>query len=118
MAFYVFDVVEFGRQGIVDVDDDNLPVGFAFVEERHHAEHFDLLDLAGVCDGFADFADVERVVVASGFGVWVCAVGVFPGLVERKFVCRKECALSCRVDGRCRGMTRRWCVDGLWTSIA
>jgi len=39
-----------------------------------------LLDGAGGCDEFADFADVEGVVVAFGFGVGVGCVGVFPGL--------------------------------------
>lgn len=82
VALDVLDVVEFRGQGVVDVDDEDLPVGFAFVEECHHAQHFDLLDLPGVADGFADFAHVERVVVAGGFGVGVDAVGVFPGLVE------------------------------------
>lgn len=93
MALDVLDVVEFGGQGVVDVDDDDLPIGFAFVEECHHAEDFDLLDLAGVRDCFADFADVEGVVVAGGFGVGVCAVGVFPGLEVRKMVsvCGERC---------------------------
>ena len=80
VALDVLDVVEFGGQRVVDVDDDDLPVGFAFVEEGHHAENFYLLDLAGVSDCFTDFTDIERVVVAGGFGVGVCAVGVFPGL--------------------------------------
>ena len=94
MTLDVLDVIELGRERVVDVDDDDLPVGLALVQERHlrgqrghervphDAEDLDLLDLAGVADGIADLAHVERVIVALGAGLGVGCGGVFPGLGE------------------------------------
>ena len=80
VALNVLDVVQLRRERVVDVDDHDLPVCLFFVEEGHHAEDFDLLDLACIADELADLADVEGVVVALGFGLGVDDVGVFPGL--------------------------------------
>lgn len=80
MAFDILDVIELGSKGVVDVDDDDLPVGLLLVEQGHDAEDLDLLDLAGVADELADLADVERVVVSLGLGLGVDDIGVFPGL--------------------------------------
>ena len=80
MSFYVLDVVEFGGEGVIDIDSDDFPVSFAFVEQGHCAEDFDLFDLAGVADFFANFANVNGVVVAFCFGFGVRDVGVFPCL--------------------------------------
>ena len=82
VALDVLDVVELGGERVVDVDDDDLPVGLALVEQRHDAEDLDLLDLAGLGDELADLADVERVVVALLLGLGVGDVGVLPGLGE------------------------------------
>ena len=81
MALDVLDIVQLGCKRVVDVDDHDLPVGLFFVEERHDAEDFDLLDGAGGGDELADLADVEGVVVTFCFGLRVNAVGVFPCLV-------------------------------------
>ena len=80
VALDVLDVVEFGRQRVVDVNDYDLPVGLALVEQRHDAQDLDLLDLAGLRDGLADLADIQWVVVALGLRLWVGGIGVFPGL--------------------------------------
>jgi len=80
MPLYVLDVIEPGRKGILDVDDDDLPVRLAFIEECHDAQNFDLLDLADVSDLLADLANIEWIVVALGFGLGVRLGGVFPGL--------------------------------------
>lgn len=80
MAFDILDVIELGSKRVVDVDDDDLPVGLLLVEQGHDAEDLDLLDLAGVADELADLADVERVVVSLGLGLGVDDIGVFPGL--------------------------------------
>lgn len=82
MALDVLDVVELRCQRVVDVDDDDLPVGLLFVEEGHDAEDLDLLDLARVADELADLAHVERVVVALGLGLGMDDIGVLPGLVK------------------------------------
>jgi hypothetical protein len=78
----ILNVIQLGSERIIDVDDDNLPIGLALVQQRHHAQHFDLLDLAGFGDEFADLAHVERVVVALLLGFGVGDVGVFPRLRE------------------------------------
>jgi hypothetical protein len=58
VALDVLDVVELRSEGVVDVNDDNLPVGLSLVEESHDAEDLDLLDLARVAYGLANLADV------------------------------------------------------------
>lgn len=78
----VLDVVQARGQRVVDVDDDDLPVGLALVEEGHDTEDLDLLDLTGLGDELADLADIERVVVTVLLGLGVGDVGVLPGLGE------------------------------------
>lgn len=78
----VLNVVELRGERVVDVDDDDLPVGLTLVEEGHDAENLDLLDLADVADLLADLADVERVVVASRLGLGVDLGRVLPRLGE------------------------------------
>lgn len=80
VALDVLDVVELGGERVVDVDDDDLPVRLLLIQQRHDAEHLDLLDLARVADELTDLAHVERVVVALGLGLGVDRVGVLPGL--------------------------------------
>jgi hypothetical protein len=63
------------------VDDNDLPVRLFLVQEGHHTENLDLLDLTCVANKFADFAHVQRVIVALRFGLGVYDVGVFPGLM-------------------------------------
>lgn len=58
MPFDVLDVIELGRKGILNVNDDDFPVGFALVEKCHDAKDFDLFHLADVSDLLADFTDI------------------------------------------------------------
>lgn len=76
----VLDVVQLRGERVVDVDDHDLPVRLLLVEERHHAQDLDLLDLAGLRDQLADLADVQRVVVTLCLGLRVDNVGIFPCL--------------------------------------
>ena len=76
----VFDVVHAAREGVADIDHDDLPVGLALVEERHDAEDLDLLDLADVADLLADLADIKRVVVTLGLRLRVHLLRVLPRL--------------------------------------
>jgi hypothetical protein len=85
VALDVLNVIELRGEGVIDIDDNDLPVGLAFVEEGHHAENLDLLDLTRFGDELADFANVEGVVVTLGLGLGVGCVGVFPCL-EKKCV--------------------------------
>jgi len=82
MTLDVFNVVELGSKGILNIDDDDFPIGLALIEQRHDAEDLDLLDLAYIADLLADFADIEGVVVALGLGLSVGLRGIFPGLGE------------------------------------
>ena len=83
VALDVLDVVELGRQRVVHVDDHDLPVRLALVEQSHDAEHLDLDDLAGLGDQLADLANIKRVVVAGRFGLLVHHVGIFPRLPQQ-----------------------------------
>jgi hypothetical protein len=78
----ILNVVEPGGKGVVDIDDQDLPVGLALIEQGHDAEDLDLLDLTGVADGLSDLADIEGVVVTVSASLGVLDVGVLPGLGE------------------------------------
>ena len=80
MALDILNVVELGGEGVVHVDDDDLPVGLFLVEQGHDAKNLDLLDLAGVANELTDLADVKRVIVTLSLGLGVDRVGVLPGL--------------------------------------
>ena len=80
LALNILDVVELRSKRIVDVDDNDLPVGLLLVNQGHDTENLDLLDLAGVADKLTNLANVEGVVVTLGLGLGVDGVGVFPGL--------------------------------------
>ena len=86
MALDILDVIELGSQGVVDVNDNNLPVSLLLVKEGHDAENLDLLDLAGVANELTNLANIERVVVTLGLGLRVDGVGVLPGLGEATVV--------------------------------
>lgn len=76
----VLDIVQLGSQGVVYVDDDDLPVRLFFVKQGHDAQNLDLLDLTNVTDKLANLADIKGVVITLGLGFRVDGVGVFPGL--------------------------------------
>jgi len=78
----VLDIVELRSQRVVDIDDNDLPIGLFFVKQGHHAQDLDLLDLARFGDELANLANVQWVVVSLGLGLWVNNIGVFPGLRE------------------------------------
>lgn len=80
MPLNILNVVELGRQWVVDVDDHDLPVGLFLVEQCHDTEDLDLFDLSRLADQLADLADVERVVVTLGLGLRMDDVGIFPSL--------------------------------------
>ncbi len=80
MALDVLDVVQFGRERVLDVDNQDLPVRLALVEERHDPEDLDLLDLSDVTDLLANLADIQRIVVAPGLGLSMLLSGILPRL--------------------------------------
>lgn len=95
MALDILDVVELRSQGVVHVDDNDLPVGLALVEQSHYTKNLDLNNIAGLVDKLADLADVERVVVAVGLGLRVCDVGVLPCLQQPSvLICPADIGLA------------------------
>jgi len=86
MTLNIFDVVQLGCKGVVDIDDDDLPIRLFLVEKCHDTEDLDLLDLASVAYQFTDFADIQRVIVTLGLGLGMNDIGVFPGFWESTIV--------------------------------
>ena len=80
MSLDILNVIELGCKRVVDIDDNDLPVGLALIEKSHDSEDLDLLDLTAVSDGFSDLADIKGIIVALGFGLGVGGSGVLPGL--------------------------------------
>jgi hypothetical protein len=76
----ILDIIELGGEGVVDVNDNDLPVGLLLVQQGHDTQNLDLLDLAGVANELTNLADVERVVVTLGLSLGVDDIGVLPGL--------------------------------------
>jgi hypothetical protein len=79
----ILDAVEVGSKSIIDVDDDDLPVGLTLIEKGHDAKNLDLLDLSSVANLLADLANVEGIVVTESLSVLVLVGGVFPGLENK-----------------------------------
>jgi hypothetical protein len=80
MTLDVLNVIQLGCERVLDVDDDDLPIGLAFVEEGHDAEDFDLFDLPDVTHLFADLAYVQWIVVAPGLGLGMLLIRILPSL--------------------------------------
>ena len=91
MPFNVLDVIELGCQGVLDINDDDFPIGLAFVEEGHDTKNLDLLDLADIAYLLTNLADVQGIVVPLGLGFGVHLRGVLPGLrVTQSAVANQE----------------------------
>ena len=85
MTLDVLNVVQLGCERVLYVDDEDFPIGLAFVEEGHDAEDFDLLDLPNVTHLFADLAYVQWVVVAPGLGLGMLLIRILPSLQILRF---------------------------------
>lgn len=93
----ILNVVQLRRKRVIDVNDEDLPVGLALVEERHDTEDLDLLDLADVANLFTNLADIERVVVAVGLGLSMGLSRVLPGLHNGTATSGRASGLPCSV---------------------
>jgi hypothetical protein len=82
----ILNIVQSRSKGVIDINDKDLPVGLSLIEKSHDTENLDLLDLAGVTDGFSNLAYVERVVVTVGASLGVLDGRVFPSLGEGSVV--------------------------------
>lgn len=81
MPLNILNVVQLGSKRVLDIDYDDFPVRFAFVEKCHDAKHFDLLDLTHISDLLTNLADIEGIVVTFGLGLRMGDGRIFPGLV-------------------------------------
>ena len=69
----------------MDIDDEDLPVGLAFVKESHDTKNFDLFDLADVANLLSDLADVEGIIVTLRLGFGMRMSWIFPSLYVSYF---------------------------------
>lgn len=76
----VVDVIELVGKRVLDVNNEDLPVRFAVIQEAHDAEGLDLLDLADMADALANLEGVEGIIVSFGTGVRMYSIRVFPSL--------------------------------------
>jgi len=80
VSLNILDIIELGCQRIVDIDDNDLPVGFFLIKQSHDTKNLYLLDLSRISDQFTDLADVQWVIIALGLCLRMDNVGIFPGL--------------------------------------
>lgn len=80
MSLDILNVIELGSQWVVDIDDNNLPVGLLLVKKSHDTEDLDLLNLTRVSDQLTNLADIQWIVVTLGLGLRVDNIGVLPCL--------------------------------------
>jgi hypothetical protein len=78
MAFNILDVVQFRCQRVVDVNGNDFPIRLLFVQKSHDSQYFYDLDLPRITHKFANFADVERIVVALRFRLGMDGIGILP----------------------------------------
>jgi hypothetical protein len=77
----IFNIVQFGSEGVRDIDNDDFPVGFTLVEKGHDSQNLDLLDLPSIPNLFTDLANIERIVVALCLCLRVGLRGILPSLL-------------------------------------
>ncbi len=103
-------------RGVVDVDDNDFPVGLALVEQGHDSEDLDLFHLSGVTDLLADFADIQGIIVALGFSLDVSLTRVLPRLCATVSPSkRRECHFYNTPGGKRRSSR---CIRGGESSCA
>ena len=100
MSLHVLDVVQPWCQWIIDVNDNNLPISLLLVEQSHDAKDFDLLDLARGSDEFADFADIQRIIIAFGLGLRVNNIRIFPRLQRAQQGLWRNAWKGCKPEGK------------------
>lgn len=83
MTLNILDIIELRSQRVVDINDNDLPVGLLLVEQSHNTENLDLLHLTWESNQLTDFTDIQWIIVALGLGLGVDNVGVLPGLKWR-----------------------------------
>lgn len=82
----ILHVIQLWCQRIVDINGNDFPVRLFLVQKSHDSQDLDLLDLAWVSDRFANFADIERIIVTFCLRFGMNDVGIFPSLREGTIV--------------------------------
>ncbi len=86
MPLDIFNVVESRSQRVVDINNEDFPIGLSLIEKSHDTKDFDLFHLTNVANSFANLANVERVIVTQSTCFGVGYGGVFPSLRESSVV--------------------------------
>lgn len=108
MSFNVFDIIESRCQWVIDIDDNDLPICFLFIEKSHDSQNLHLLDLAWGSHQLTYFAHIEWVVVSFGLSFGMDNIGIFPSLNQVVSLILGSC-LSYVPEG-----TRRSSIDILY----
>lgn len=87
VALDVFDIIQLRSQGVVDVNDHDLPVGLTLIKESHDTKHLDLDNLTRLSNELSNLANVQWIIVALGLGLLVGDVRVLPGLHKLSVLC-------------------------------
>lgn len=82
MPLNILNIIELGSKRIGNVNDNDFPIGFAFIKESHDAENFDLFDLTHITDLFADLANIKWVIVTFSLGLNMRLCRIFPCLIQ------------------------------------
>lgn len=78
--FNITDVVQLIGQWVVYIDRNDLPVSFAFIDQRHGAQDLHLYDITALRYAVANFKHINGIIVTLAAGRWVQMFGVLPGL--------------------------------------
>lgn len=62
------------------INDQDFPIGFSFIQQRHDTQCFHLLDLAWCTNAWTNFTHINRIIVATCLRIWMCSCGIFPSL--------------------------------------
>lgn len=85
MSFDILDIIELGGQGVVYIDDNDLPISLFLIEESHDAKNLYLFDLTSVTNELTNLANIEWVIVTFGLGLRMDDIRVFPSLLGVNF---------------------------------
>jgi len=78
--------VELGSERVIDINDNELPVSLALIEQSHDTKNLDLLDLTRVSNLLTNFADINGIIVTASLGFRMGLVGIFPSLGKSTIV--------------------------------
>jgi hypothetical protein len=95
MPLNILDIIKLRRKRVVDIDNDDFPIRLAFIEQGHDAEDLDLLDLTHIPELFADFTNIQGIIVAVGFRLCVDLCWIFPCLPIKR-TCVRQFKHQCR----------------------